>query len=92
MSPSPLQTAKPPLLHRLGKYLRGLAIRVFIYLAVYFVTAFISIGPCFWIWYGAVYVDGPKWIARFYAPLFWVCEQSEPLGRLLNNYIDWWIL
>lgn len=83
---------KPPLSIRIKLYLRQLALRVMIYLAVYFVVSVVTIGPLFWYWFEAAHVDGNKWIAKFYAPLLWLCEHSEWLSYLVNRYINWWIL
>ena len=83
---------KLPVSTRVKRYLRGLAFRLVIYLAVYFVIAFVTIGPCFWYWYGAVHVHGSIWVAKFYTPLVWLCDRCEPLSRLVNAYIRWWIL
>ena len=81
-----------PFSTRLKRYLRGLAVRIVIYLAAYFVIAFLTIGPCFWYWFDAVHVNGSSWIAKFYAPLLWLSDHCEPLSRLVNAYINWWIL
>jgi len=77
---------------RARRYLKSLAFRILVYLAIYFVVSVVSIGPCFWYWFEATYVNGPRWIARFYAPLLWLCDHIEPLGRWVNLYIRWWIL
>jgi hypothetical protein len=61
-------------------------------LAVYWLLYTLSIGPMFWYWYEASYLDGPKWVVVLYLPLLYVCEQFEPFGRLVNWYIRWWIL
>lgn len=81
-----------PISARFKQYLRGLVFRVLIYLTVYFVIAFLTIGPFFWSWYAAVHVHGSIWVAKFYAPLLWLCDHCEPLSRLVNAYIRWWIL
>ena len=62
------------------------------YVAIFVVISGISIGPLFWVWFGAVFVDGPKWIARVYQPLIILCDVIPPLGRLVNAWINWWIL
>ena len=43
---------------RIKTYLRQLALRVGIYLCAYFVIAVVTIGPLFWFWFQAVYVQG----------------------------------
>lgn len=52
----------------------------------------LSIGPMFWQWHEAATLSGPKWIAAFYLPLLLVCEYIPPFGRLVNWYINLWIL
>ena len=37
-------------------------------------------------------VDGSIWIAKFYAPLLWLCDHVGWLSYLVNSYINWWIL
>jgi len=63
-----------------------------LYLCLYIVISAVSIGPFFWHWFGAVYCDGPKWIARFYMPLGIACEFCPPLDWAVNAWIRWWIL
>ena len=65
---------------------------ILIYVMAYLVVSGITIGPYFWSWYGAVHADGSKWIARFYQPLAFLCEFCPPLGRLINAWVNWWIL
>lgn len=77
---------------RIRRYLRQLALRVLVYVAAYLLIAILTIGPCFWYWFGAIYMGGPRWIAKFYAPLLWLCELCWPLCWLVNQYINWWIL
>jgi hypothetical protein len=52
----------------------------------------LSIGPMFWTWYSAMYLDGPVWVAKLYLPLVIACEVIPPFGWLVNQYINWWIL
>uniref|UniRef100_A0A7C2JYW3 Uncharacterized protein n=1 Tax=Schlesneria paludicola TaxID=360056 RepID=A0A7C2JYW3_9PLAN len=52
----------------------------------------LSIGPMFWMWFEAMYVDGPKWIFAFYLPLLIACELCPPFGWLVNEYINLWIV
>jgi hypothetical protein len=65
---------------------------ILIYFMVYLVVSGISIGPFFWYWYGAVHADGSKWVARFYQPLAFLCDVCPPLSRLINAWVNWWIL
>lgn len=65
---------------------------IFLYMVAYVVISGISIGPFFWVWFGAMYADGPKWIARVYMPLAILCELCPPLSRLVNAWVNWWIL
>jgi hypothetical protein len=63
-----------------------------VYIMAYVVVSGVLIGPMFWTWYGAVYVDGPKWIAKFFLPLAVLCEIFPPLSWLVNAWVNWWIL
>lgn len=78
-----------PLSLRIKTCLRQLALRVGIYLCAYFVIAVVTIGPLFWFWFQAVYVQGSVWIAKFYAPLLWLCDRIDWLSWLVNGYINW---
>ncbi|MBI1346466.1 hypothetical protein GC163_09265 [bacterium] len=61
-------------------------------MSVFFVIYTLSIGPCFWYWFEATYVDGSKWWVVFYFPLVLLCDLIPPLGELVNWYIRLWIL
>jgi hypothetical protein len=74
---------------RIKIFLRQLALRVVIYLLAYFVIAFAMIGPLFWYWFEAVYMHGSIWVAKFFAPLLWLCDRVEFLSWLVNKYINW---
>lgn len=51
----------------------------------------LSIGPMYWIWHHAV-VHGDWWpIEFFYRPLVLACE-IPPIGKLVNAYIELWVL
>lgn len=88
----PPPPAPQPLSVRIRQYLKGLAFRVAVYLAVYLGLSIVTIGPCFWYWFEATYVNGPRWIARFYAPLLWLCDHIPFFGWLVNLYVRWWVL
>jgi hypothetical protein len=75
----------------ISQYLGHLAYRVFIYLVMYLLISIATIGPCFWTWHDATFGTGPRWVARFYAPLLWLCDHFPPLSWTVNTYIDWWI-
>ncbi|MBX3441260.1 MAG: hypothetical protein KF774_02550 [Planctomyces sp.] len=49
-----------------------------------------SIGPMYWHWHAAKFVNGPKWIAVLYEPLY-LASNFKPVGRWLNWYIQLWI-
>jgi len=66
--------------------------RLCVYLLIYLFASIISIGPMFWVWYEAVYVNGSVLVAKFYAPLVWLCDHIPWLSELVNRYINWWIL
>lgn len=85
------QTEPLPTMVRFRNYLKHLALRVIIYLFFYLLISIATIGPCFWYWFEATYVGGDRWIAKFYAPLVWLCDHLEWLGWLVNKYVDWWI-
>lgn len=61
--------------------------RVVIALAIYVA----SIGPMYWQWYQAKYLNGRWIVAALYEPLFIVAGWIPPLGRWLNWYICLWI-
>lgn len=61
-------------------------------LTIYWTLYTLSIGPMFWTWYEANYLDGPKWIAAFYFPLLVACDVIGPFGDFVNWYINLWIL
>ena len=82
----------PPLWFRFMRYLRQLAFRLLVYLVAYLVISILTIGPFFWYWFEAQYINGPTWIAKFYAPLVFLCDRIGPLGWLVNQYVNWWIL
>ncbi|MDA0832813.1 MAG: hypothetical protein O2955_20750 [Planctomycetota bacterium] len=50
-----------------------------------------SIGPMYWYWYESMYLSGPKWIARIYYPLLWLCSYVAFIRRFVDGYIGWWI-
>lgn len=83
---------KPVTSRRRRRTWRGFFRDVFVYLMIYVVVSSVLIGPMFWTWYGAVYVDGPKWIAKFFLPLALLCELFPPLSWLVNAWVNWWIL
>jgi hypothetical protein len=80
----------PPLV-RFRRYLWQLVVRIVIYVLIYLAIAIVTIGPCFWYWFEATYVNGAIWVAKFYAPLLWLCDRIWPLGWFVNHYINWWI-
>ena len=88
---SPPVTAALSLPVRFKRYLRDLAFRMVIYLLFYLLISIATIGPCFWSWHEAMYAGGQSWIAKIYAPLVWLCDACEPVGWLVNEYVDWWI-
>jgi hypothetical protein len=71
---------------------RGFVRDLFLYFLTYLIISGILIGPMFWIWYGSMFTDGPKWIARFFLPLAFLCEICPPLCRIINDWVNWWIL
>lgn len=89
---SPSLDPEPMPAKRRQRTWRGFFRDIFLYLIVYVIVSGISIGPLFWIWFGAIYADGPKWFARLYLPLAFLCEICPPLGRLVNAWVNWWIL
>jgi hypothetical protein len=93
-NPSPANPAEgtpEPLPIRVRKYLQQLAVRVMVYLLMYFLISVATIGPFFWTWFESTYVSGPRWVQRFYAPLLWLCDRISWLSWLVNKYVDWWI-
>lgn len=68
--------------------LEAFAERMFILWALYV----LSIGPMYWQWVNAKYVDGPVLLAAFYEPLWIVSSACPPLGEWINWYVRLWIL
>jgi hypothetical protein len=77
---------------RVRRYFKRLVVRVLIYLLAYLLMSMLTIGPMFWYWFEAVHADGSIWVAKFYAPLLWLCDHCNWLSELVNRYINWWIL
>lgn len=50
-----------------------------------------SIGPMYWRWYESMYLSGPRWVARLYYPLLFVCILIPPFGDLIDWYIGLWV-
>ena len=71
---------------------RGFVWDLWLYFVIYVVVSGVTIGPFFWVWFGAIYVDGPKWFARLYLPLAYLCEYCPPLRWVVNAWVNWWIL
>jgi len=88
LTPTALEPKPVPTPITWGRKLRSLALRLAIYWTVYT----LSIGPMFWMWYEANFLDGHRWIAAFYFPLLYACERIEWFGNLVNWYINLWIL
>jgi hypothetical protein len=85
------ESSPKPTLKKPRSWWRFLGDLVF-YFAVYLMLLGISIGPFFWTWFGAMYADGPKWVARLYLPLLMLCEICPPLRWVVNEWVNWWIL
>jgi len=51
----------------------------------------LSIGPMFWQWYEAQYLSGSKLVVALYEPLLYA-TRIPIIEKLLNDYINWWIL
>lgn len=88
---SPMASQPTPKLKRRRTWI-GFLRDLLTYVMVYIVVSGLTIGPFFWEWFGAVYADGPKWIARIYRPLVLLCDIFPPLGWLINLWVNWWIL
>ncbi len=52
----------------------------------------LSIGPLYWIWYHSTVNSEPSMVEAFYRPLVYACEFVPPLGKLVNAYIELWVL
>jgi hypothetical protein len=50
----------------------------------------LSIGPMYWTWFAARYIDGSYWIIAFYAPLQAACEYVPYYGDWVEGFIWWW--
>jgi hypothetical protein len=65
---------------------RGVVLRLALCWALYT----LSIGPMYWTWFGAAYVNGSYWVHAFYSPLRYACEYVPYYGDLVEGYIWWW--
>lgn len=52
----------------------------------------LSIGPLYWQWYSAKFVDGPSALAAFYEPLFLTANSIPAFGDWMDRYVRWWII
>ena len=71
----------------LAGYLIASAEQMVILIGVYL----FSIGPMYWIWLGAKYVDGNYYVAALYEPLWRLCGAIPFLGDWVNWYVRLWI-
>lgn len=69
--------------------IRQRSLRIGIRFLVFCVLYVLSIGPMYWYWYEARFIGGNYWIAALYEPLLQACR-IEPVGDLVNWYIDLW--
>ena len=72
---------------RVLRYLRGLLLRLPVYLLIYV----LSIGPMYWQWYEARYMHGSTWVLFLYEPLHQACR-IQFIADFVDWYIDLWIL
>ena len=49
-----------------------------------------SIGPMYWKWYAATYINGPYWVAAMYSPLHYACRYVPYYADAVEGYIWWW--
>lgn len=50
----------------------------------------LSIGPLYWRWYSAKFVNGSQYVAAFYEPL-WALAHAVPwFGDWLDFYVQLW--
>lgn len=93
-SPGPVASSRlpqtPPRGSERRRHWLQLYCRVLIVLHLLFLYA-LSIGPLFWWWFDAQYIDGSPLLKAFYQPLLWAC-QFKPIGDAVNWYINLWIL
>jgi len=68
-------------------WLEGFVERMFILFCLYA----LSIGPMYWQWVEARYVNGFSLIAAFYEPLRILSETFPLLGKCLNWYLTFWV-
>jgi len=66
-----------------GDFVARLIIALGIYVA--------SIGPMYWTWLQAKYLNGSWFIAALYEPLWIAAGLIPPLGHWLNWYVSLWI-
>ncbi|MES2791524.1 MAG: hypothetical protein V4719_18040 [Planctomycetota bacterium] len=52
----------------------------------------LSIGPMYWTWFDGTQSRDPSYVEAFYRPLVYACALIPPLGKLVNAYIELWVL
>lgn len=60
-------------------------------LLILFALYVLSIGPMYWRWFSAKYVNGPALLAAFYEPLWILAGWCPPLGAWINWYVRFWV-
>ena len=73
---------------------RQIVFRRLVGLYIFFIIYVLSIGPMFWTWHTAFYVETDKLTSRmlvaFYEPLRYLCKLPY-VGDVVDNYIEWWM-
>ena len=67
-------------------YLVGLASRMIVLFGFYV----LSIGPMYWQWYSAKFVNGSPYVAAFYEPLWALSHWVPWFGEWLDFYVQLW--
>ena len=70
--------------------LRDAVLQVYCWTLIFLIIYILSIGPLYWYWYDAVYLNGHTSIALFYYPLSLACETFQPLDDWVGWYIEVW--
>lgn len=50
----------------------------------------LSIGPFYWRWYSAKFVNGSKYVAAFYEPLWALAHAIPWFGDWVDYYVQLW--
>lgn len=68
------------------EFLAALGQRMFVLFGWYV----LSIGPMYWRWYSAEFVNGSPYVRAFYRPLWLLARRFPWFGEWLDFYVQMW--